>query len=203
MVSCVPIFATGDALCPLELWQAVARRSPHVRADGSAPLALPAFHTADGAPLQHKFMTRRTLQLMRAAGISLVDDRGQTLSVMASSWRAGGGCDPRWRLVSAKQRSWSWAAGTRRRGPITFFFLGTTFVEQARGCGSTQAVRQATRPIRLPCGWVQRMSGLDRNSCAMMKPRRLEWCRRPRLLCPDGARRRSARPRARPGSVWG
>ena len=35
-------------------------------------------------------MTRRTLQLMRAAGISLVDDRGQTLSVMASSWRAGG-----------------------------------------------------------------------------------------------------------------
>jgi hypothetical protein len=90
MVSCVPIFATGDALCPLELWQTVARRSPHVRADGSAPPALPAFHTTDGAPLQHKFMTRRTLQLMRAAGISLVDDRGQTLSVMASSWRAGG-----------------------------------------------------------------------------------------------------------------
>lgn len=49
-----------------------------------------AFPLADGSPLSRAFAVNRTVSLMTAAGVRLVDHRGEPLDVKAASWRAGG-----------------------------------------------------------------------------------------------------------------
>jgi hypothetical protein len=89
----VPVFSAGaDDLCPVRLWRALCSRSPCVGrgANGVTGRGLPAFHGPRGQPLTQKQMVQRTLELVQRAGITMVDDRGRELKVMAASWRAGG-----------------------------------------------------------------------------------------------------------------
>jgi hypothetical protein len=85
------ILGADAAFSPVRLWAALQLASPFTDAAGQ-PLdpSLPAFHTANGAPLRHDWMMARTSDLLKQAGIELMDARGQITSVKSSSWRAGG-----------------------------------------------------------------------------------------------------------------
>ena len=87
----VPVFASaadGDPFCPVRLWRALCQRSPF--ADKSVGPSLPAFHNRDGSPLLVTTMSARTTTLLSAAGVRMIDGRGNAVKVKAASWRAGG-----------------------------------------------------------------------------------------------------------------
>ena len=52
----------------------------------------PAFVLADGSTLSRNVMVRKTSSLVSKAELHLVAPSGHPLKVLASSWRAGGGC---------------------------------------------------------------------------------------------------------------
>ena len=92
----VPVFVPpplpgvpADSFCPLHLYDGMVRLSPFARSRSFGPRSA-AFHFVSGAPLDRKFMVRKTKELMVAAGISFVNDAGQKLDVLMASWRAGG-----------------------------------------------------------------------------------------------------------------
>ena len=74
----------GSPFCPCALYDALCARSP-----GARPTC-PAFQFQDGAPLTRKWLLERTVGLVTMAGISMVDQFGNNMTIKLASFRAGG-----------------------------------------------------------------------------------------------------------------
>ena len=93
----VPVFPHGgeSPFNVVSLYTAFCEASPHVAVDGAkvatpVSVSLPAFHHLDGSPMSRDWLVSRTLDLLSRGGVSLVDDRGRSMTVKSASWRAGG-----------------------------------------------------------------------------------------------------------------
>lgn len=82
----VNVFAPPNAfLSPFKWYNIYLARCPR-----SLPDTAPAFYMYDGSPLSKQWMLRRSDELLRLAGIELLDQGGQAVKTKASSWRTGG-----------------------------------------------------------------------------------------------------------------
>lgn len=148
----VPCFVTAaDDFCPKRLWEGYSSRSPCAVGPD-----LPAFHAADGSPLQRDWMVSLTLSLMQRAGIVLTDSQGNSTTVKSASWRAGG-------VDSAVEAGLSEPLikelGRWRSNAWTHYLLYSTFdlcAASARMAKAAQVVASTPLPM---CVRVVRESG--------------------------------------------
>jgi hypothetical protein len=86
----VPCFEapSGEACSPIPLWQELLRRFPIIATEKAVFPAFPIGKTK--AFLTKAFMIKRTAELVKAAGMMLVDSVGRPVDVKLASWRSGG-----------------------------------------------------------------------------------------------------------------